>query len=193
MTMKSFDTTRILNIDILSITQRQLLATLDRGVLYTPNVDHLVKLQKDTEFYDIYQKAEWVVCDSRILHRLSRLLRNPLPEAIPGSGFFTEYYMYHRHDESCRIFLLGAAEGVAAEAMRRINERVGRPIVVGAHSPSFGFEKDEAECRAITNIVNASGATVLVVGAGAPKQENGSHATGKRCPASDCLWLLGPP
>ncbi len=57
----------ILNIKIQNITSSCLLECLDEGVLFTPNVDHLVKLQKDKDFYDCYQKAEWVVCDSRIL------------------------------------------------------------------------------------------------------------------------------
>lgn len=162
---------RILNVDILDITSAELLDRLDEGVLVTPNIDHLVKLQRDRDFYRIYREAEWVVCDSRVLCLLTRLSRRPIREAIPGSSFFTSYYMYHRNDPDCRIFLLGAAEGVADKAMARINAAVGRQIVVGAHSPSFGFEKNDAECRAIADIVNRSGANVVLVGVGAPKQE----------------------
>ena len=76
------NTTRILNVDILSLTQKDLLSSLQKGVLITPNVDHLVKLQRDKEFYEVYQQAEWVVCDSKILYLLSKLLKHPLPEAI---------------------------------------------------------------------------------------------------------------
>ena len=135
------ETIKILNIDILSLTQKELLERLDKGVLITPNVDHLVKLQRDREFYEIYQQAEWVVCDSKILYLLSKLLKHPLPEAIPGSSFFTAYYMYHKNDPDCKIFLLGAMFGVSQKAMERINEKVGRQIVVGAYSTSYGFEK----------------------------------------------------
>ncbi len=162
---------RTLNVDILDITSDELLDRLDEGVLVTPNIDHLVKLQRDRDFYRIYRRAEWVVCDSRVLSLLTRLSRRPIREAIPGSSFFTSYYMYHRNDPDCRIFLLGAAEGVADKAMARINAAVGRQIVVGAHSPSFGFENNDAECRAIVDIVNRSGANVVLVGVGAPKQE----------------------
>ena len=162
---------RILNIDILSTTKTELLTLLNKGVLVTPNVDHLVKLQKDKDFYEVYRKADWVVCDSNIVCRASKLLKKPLPEAIPGSSFFTDYYMYHKDDPACRIFLLGAAEGIAEKAMRNINSKVGRDIVVGAHSPSFGFEKNESECQDLVRMVNESGATVLLVGVGAPKQE----------------------
>lgn len=185
------ETTKILNVEIQSLTRQDLLERLAKGVLVTPNVDHLVKLQSDREFYDVYRKAEWVVCDSKILYLLSKLLKRPLPEAIPGSSFFTSYYMYHKDDPGCRIFLLGAREGVAAKAMERINEKVGRRIVVGAHSPSFGFEKDERECEELIGIVNRSGANVLLVGVGAPKQEKWIVRYRDRMPGVDLFMALG--
>lgn len=184
-------TTRILNVNILVLTRQELLERLDKGVLVTPNVDHLVKLQRDREFYDVYKKAEWVVCDSKILYLLSKLLKRPLPEAIPGSSFFTSYYMYHKDDQNCRIFLLGAKEGIAAKAMQRINEKVGRKIVVGSHSPSFGFEKNEKECEELIDIVNKSGANVLLVGVGAPKQEKWIMKYRDRMPGVDLFMALG--
>lgn len=161
----------ILNVPIQATTRDELLRSLKRGVLVTPNVDHLVKLQRDKEFYDVYQGAEWVVCDSKILYLLSKLLRHPLPEAIPGSSFFTSYYMYHKDDPACKIFLLGAMDGVAQKAMERINEKVGRRIVVGAYSPTYGFEKKDEENEAIYGMINQSGANVVLVGVGCPKQE----------------------
>ena len=98
---------RVLNIDILSIKNRNLLEKLEQGVLFTPNVDHIVRLQKDKAFYEAYQKADWVVCDSVILHRLSQLLKQSILESIPGSTFFHDFCDYHRQDENCRIFILG--------------------------------------------------------------------------------------
>lgn len=184
-------TIKILNSNILSLTQTDLLNQLQRGVLITPNLDHLVKLQHDREFYEVYRQAEWVVCDSKILYFLSKLLKRPLPEAIPGSSFFTAFYMFHKDDPDCRIFLLGAKEGIAQKAMERINEKVGRKIVVGAHSPSFGFEKDEKECRELVDIVNRSGANVLLVGVGAPKQEKWIMKYRNQMPDVDLFMALG--
>ena len=48
---------------------------------------------------------------------------------------------------------------------------MGREIVVGTHSPSFGFEKEEEECSRIVDLIEKSGANVLAVGVGSPKQE----------------------
>lgn len=186
-----FPIVEILNINIQSIRQHDLLANLKKGVLITPNVDHLVKLQKDKEFYDVYQQAEWIICDSKILYLLSKLLKKPLPEAIPGSSFFTAFYEYHKDDLSCKIFLLGAAEGVAIKAMERINQKVGRNIVVGAHSPSYGFEKKPDECEELIRMVNESGANVVLVGVGAPKQEKWIMKYRDQMPGVDIFMGLG--
>lgn len=185
------ETTRLLNIDILCITQDELLRQMNEGVLYTPNVDHMVELQKNRQLYDAYQAAEWIVCDSRILQQFSRMLKKKIPEAIPGSSFFTAFYNYHRNNPDCKIFLLGAAEGIALKAQKEINSAMGRDMVVGAHSPSFGFEKNEKECMELVDIVNRSGATVLVVGVGAPKQECWIHRYRMHMPNVKIFMALG--
>lgn len=189
--MNMIKTVRLLNVDVQSVTQEELLHSLKKGALLTPNVDHLVKLQKDKEFYNFYQKAEWVICDSKILYLMSKLLKHPLPMAIPGSSFFKAFYEYHKNDSNCRIFLLGAAEGVAKKAMERINDKMEREIIVGAHSPSYGFEKKVEECEELIRIVNQSGANVLLVGVGAPKQEKWIMKYRDRMPKVDIFMALG--
>lgn len=44
------ETVKVLNINIQNITRQELLENLTEGVLVTPNLDHLIKLQKDKEF-----------------------------------------------------------------------------------------------------------------------------------------------
>lgn len=163
---------KILNVPIENLSQLEFLEQFKSGIVFTPNVDHLMKLQKDREFFNSYQLATYKLCDSKILFYISRLLGTPIKEKISGSDLFPAFYEYHKNNEDIKIFLLGAREGVALKAQAKINAKVGRNIVVGSHSPSFGFEKDEEECAKIIEIINQSGATVLAVGVGAPKQEN---------------------
>ena len=59
--LNNMEKVKILNAQIQSITEKGLLDSLKEGVLVTPNVDHLVKLQRDREFYDVYQKADVTV------------------------------------------------------------------------------------------------------------------------------------
>jgi exopolysaccharide biosynthesis WecB/TagA/CpsF family protein len=162
---------RILNIDILNITKKQLLDNLTQGVLFTPNVDHLMNLQKDRDFFSAYQQANFIVCDSQIVRFSSRFLGRPIRETIQGSDFLSLFYSYHRNNRDITIFLFGAAEGVAAKAMKNINGKAGREIVTGIYSPPFGFENDDEECEKMIRLINENKATVLVVGLGSPKQE----------------------
>lgn len=162
---------KLLNVSIDNLSQAELLQKLKSGIVFTPNVDHLMKLQDDRDFYDCYNLASYKLCDSKILFYTSRFLGTPIKEKISGSDLFPAFYEYHKSNKDIKIFLLGAREGVALEAQNRINKKIGRKIIVGAHSPSFGFEKDEEECLRMIEIINQSGATVLAVGVGAPKQE----------------------
>ena len=161
----------ILNIKINSIYRNDLLRKMEEGIVFTPNIDHLVKLQKDKGFYDAYKKADWIICDSKIIYLLSKIFKKKIKEAIPGSSLLPEFYNYHKNNDIIKIFLLGAAEGVAEMAKNKINSRLERTMVVESHSPSFGFEKNERECNEIVDKINTSKANVLVVGLGAPKQE----------------------
>lgn len=172
--METVDKVQLLNVDIDNLTMNELLEKLDRrgGIVFTPNVDHLVKLQKDREFYQTYQASTYRVCDSKILIYASKLLGTPIQEKISGSDLLPEFYNHCKDKKDTKIFLLGAAEGVALKAKEKINEKVGWEIVIDAYSPSFGFEKNESECQQIIDRINESGATVLAIGVGAPKQEN---------------------
>jgi exopolysaccharide biosynthesis WecB/TagA/CpsF family protein len=182
---------KILNVEIDNVSQDALLAQMKHGVLVTPNVDQIVKMQSDREYYDIVRRAEWCVCDSKILYICAKLLGTPLQEAIPGSSFFPAFYEYHKNDENCKIFLLGAMEGVAQKAMERINKKVGRKIVVGAYSPSYGFEKKQEENKRIFQMINESDANVVLVGVGCPKQEKWIDAHKTKMPGVDIWMALG--
>ncbi len=141
------------------------------GIVFTPNVDHVMKLQESYEFYGVYQEADYRVCDSKVLMYVSNFLGTPIREKISGSDLFPAFYDYYRNDESIKIFLLGSQPQVVKQAQISINSKVGREIIIAAHSPSFGFEANEQECREIVDLINASKATVLAIGVGAPKQE----------------------
>ena len=168
----NYSRVNILNVSIDNISMQELLTNLKHGgVVYTPNVDHLVKLQKDREFFRVYQDADYRICDSQLIFYASRFLGQPIREKISGSDLFPAFYQRYARDESVKIFLLGGLEGVAEKAMHRINQKVGRKMVVECYSPPFGFEHDPQECEKIIALVNASGANVLAVGVGAPKQE----------------------
>ena len=80
------------------------------------------------------------------------------------------YCAYHRNNPAVKV-PPRCSGCIAQKALERINARAGREVAVGAHSPSMKFVNDEQEIDEVIHVINSSGATCLIVGLGAPKQE----------------------
>jgi exopolysaccharide biosynthesis WecB/TagA/CpsF family protein len=182
---------KLVNVLIDNVSLPELLENLKTGVLFTPNVDHIIKLQKNPAFSEAYQIADYIICDSKILLLASKFLGTPIKEKISGSDFFPAFYEFHKNNDNITIFLLGAKEGVAREAQQKINAKVGRNMIVGSYSPPLGFEQDPEESAKIIDIVQKSGATVLAVGVGAPKQENWIYQHRDKLPNIKIFLAIG--
>lgn len=184
-------TVNVAGVELHDLSRAELLQRLNAGVFFNPNVDVIMKLRRDPEFFALFHQAEFRICDSRIVELGARFLGTPLREKISGSDFFGQFCHYHRANPDVRVFLLGAGPGVAEQARQRINDREGREVVVAAHSPSFGFENKPQECDELIERVNASRATVLAVGVGAPKQEKWIMRHRRRMPGVRVFMAVG--
>lgn len=67
--------------------------------------------------------------------------------------------------------MLGAAEGVAKRAAENLCSQYKNLRVAGTYSPPVGFEKDTEELDKINTMLYESGADMLFVGMGSPKQD----------------------
>ncbi len=161
----------LLGIEIDNLSLEELLREMRSGFVVTPNVNHVMLMHRDSSFREAYRSADYHLCDSQILMNVSRWLGKPIRQKISGSDLLPAFYHYHWDNPEVRIFLLGAEEGVGAIAMDKINQMVGRQIVVDTYSPPWGFEHDPIEGQKICELVMQSDATVLVLGFGTPKQE----------------------
>lgn len=162
---------RLLNIDLDNITMKDLVDNFERGFLLTLHVDMIMKLQKQKDFYDIISEFDVITCDSQILVVAGSVLGTPFKERVSGSDFFPLYCEKYKNDESIKVFLCGGGPGIAEIAAKNINERVGREIIVGTDSPPFDYDTNPEEVDRMINKINDSGATVLLVGLGAGRQE----------------------
>jgi exopolysaccharide biosynthesis WecB/TagA/CpsF family protein len=162
---------RLLNVWVDDLTMSELMQRLDAGMVFTLNPDHLYHLQRNAAFYSAYSKADFITSDSKYVYWSLGWIGRRIQEKVSGSDIVPTFCQHHRGNPDVKVFLLGAGPGIAQRALERINARVGRDIVVGAHGPSMNFVSDEQEIAQVTERVNASGATVLIVGLGAPKQE----------------------
>lgn len=136
----------------------------------TPNVDHIVKLESDHHFRKIYDSADLILTDGKPLIWISKYLKRPIKEKVSGSDLFPKICEM-ASIKKYKVFLLGAAEGVAKRASENLKQKYNGLDVVGVYSPPYGFEKDDNEINNIIDVINKCKPDILAVGLGAPKQE----------------------
>jgi len=141
------------------------------GVVFTVNPDHLYHLQYNPVFVQAYRSADIITVDSHYVRLAMRAQGRYVVNRLPGSDIVPAFCARQASDPHTRIFLLGARPGVAQRARESMNRKAGRDMVVAAHGPSMNFVNDPAEIDAVLKMIEDSGATVLLVGLGAPKQE----------------------
>ena len=175
---------RIFGIDIDRLRMGQAVACLRRWIacrdgtcryVVTPNLDHAVMYQRHEGLRRAYAGAGLVLADGMPVVLASRLLRKPLPERVTGADLVPALFDAATAEHSLRVFLLGAAPGVADRAAENMKTQWPAVQVVGTYSPPLGFERDEQENDRIVSKVNSASPDVLVVGLGAPKQELWMH------------------
>lgn len=156
----------------------------------TPNVDHAVLLRDHTMLQAAYGEADLVLADGHPIVWASRLLGKPVPERVPGSDLVPAVFdAVACGQRTIRVFLLGAAPGVAARAAEKIHARWPGVEVVGCYSPPLGFENDDDESNLILGRLALAAPDLLIVGLGAPKQEVWVHRHAKRLPAKVALCV----
>lgn len=168
---------KFLNTYIDNLTMKETVLRIDEIIkkgkpsyVVTPNVDHIVKLEKDEEFKKVYSEADLIVTDGMPLIWISKLLKTPIKEKVSGSDLFPKVCELAA-EKNYTLFLLGAATGVAEKAAKNLCKKYKGLDIVGMYSPSYGFEENENEINKIIRMINGCKPDILAVGLGAPKQE----------------------
>lgn len=143
--------------------------------IVTPNLDHIVILDSDKEFAEIYKNADLILADGKPLIWISRFFKNPIKEKISGSDFFPRLCKICAENRY-KIFILGAAEGVANKAAEKLSKKFKGLEICGTYSPPVGFEKNTEELRQIKMHINTTKPDVLAVSLGSPKGEKFIYA-----------------
>lgn len=147
-----------------------LIAQNKNAYVVTPNVDHIVQLERGGEIVDVYKNADLILCDGKPLIWISKWYGTPIKEKISGSDLFPRL-CERAAKKGYKMFFLGAAEGVAARAAVNLEKKYKGLQVVGTYSPPYGFEKNHEEMHKIITMIREAAPQILIVGLGAPKQE----------------------
>jgi N-acetylglucosaminyldiphosphoundecaprenol N-acetyl-beta-D-mannosaminyltransferase len=141
------------------------------GVVFTPNVDHVVIAERDEAFRAAYAAADLSLADGMPIVWSSRLLGVPLPEKVSGSDLVLPL-MDRAAALRWRVFLLGAGPGVAEAAGEKLR-RERSVDVVGTAAPFVRVRPGEPdpEGDAAVEAIRAAAPHLVLVAFGAPKQE----------------------
>jgi N-acetylglucosaminyldiphosphoundecaprenol N-acetyl-beta-D-mannosaminyltransferase len=136
----------------------------------TPNIDHIVKLQKDVEFQKIYRQAFLSVADGVPLLWASRFLGTPLKGRVNGTDLMVSLCALSA-EKGYKVFFLGGRPGAAEKAKEKLEKKFQGVNIVGCYCPPLGFEKKAGENLKILDMIKKTMPDILFVGLGAPKQE----------------------
>lgn len=136
----------------------------------TPNVDHIIQLERGGELIEAYKCADLILTDGKPLIWISKWYGTPIKEKISGSDLFPKLCALSMQ-KGYRMFFLGAAEGVAEKAAEKLITRYPGLQVVGTYSPPYGFDKNEEEMVKIQKMIKDAHPHILIVALGCPKQE----------------------
>lgn len=170
---------RLFGLDILAATFADAVSLLSAAaqrqdgkaaVVVTPNVDHLVRLERTPAFKQRYAQADYLFADGMPVIWASRLLGAPLPERVTGADLFVAMCR-QAAAHGWQVAVLGGTPG--SEDMLKARFAQYYPgLKIEFICPSMQFDPYGDEGRTAAARIAAMRAQVVFVCLGMPKQEN---------------------
>ena len=140
---------------------------MDKPVFHyvvTPNPEFILSAKKDAAFCSVLNRADLALPDGIGVIYAAKILGCPLKGRVPGIDF-AQGLMASMAVSGKKLFLLGAKPGVADQAAEKLTAAHPGLNICGTHNGYF------TEDGPIAAKIKASGADVVFVCLGAPKQE----------------------
>ncbi len=143
------------------------LAREDCGAqVVTLGTEMVVYAQRDVRFRAIVNACALALCDTVGLLAVARWKGAPLRDRVTGVEL-VERLCGGAASLGLPVYFLGGTSGVAADAAAILTKRFPGLLIAGARDGFFG----DAEAPAVAAAIAASGARLLFVGMGSPRQE----------------------
>jgi len=163
----------VLNMPIDVVTMDDTVHIIDKWLLekqphfvVTANAEMVMQAQEDDELFTILKQADLVLADGAGVVWASKHNGCPLPERVAGADLVNRILSLAA-SKQYRIFLLGAAPGVAEQAVIRAKSAY-RGIEICGVKDGFFTTGEEA---AVIAAIRAAKPDILLVGLGVPRQE----------------------
>ena len=146
----------------------QILSGSETCYAVTPNAEIVWETMHDEELCKLINDAALVLPDGAGVVMGAKILNTPLKEKVAGIEF-AGHLMAAMAQSGHKLYMLGSKPGVAEAAAENCRETYPGLQIVGT---ADGYFKDEGP---VVERINASGADVVFVCLGAPKQERFMH------------------
>lgn len=170
-------TVEILGVRVHDVTYREALDIMESFIgdgeprlVVTVNPELLMTAQSDQSFKEVLNQAALSLPDGMGLLWGSRFLGRPLRQRVAGVDTVQMLAALSAR-KGYRLFLLGAAPGVAKEAAKRLSARCPGLVVAGTYA---GSPREDEEAEILARI-GAARPDFLLVAYGAPRQEKWIH------------------
>lgn len=165
---------KILGVPVHPMTMAEAVNSLEQRMLggeqtfvVTANAEIIMMCQDDAEYNNIISKqAELVLPDGAGAVWAGRHLGYKVPERVAGFDLYNQLLALSAQ-KGYKAYFFGGSSGIAEAAKAKSEEMYPGVQVVGCHNGYF----TDADVPAIIKEINNSGAEMLFVALGAPKQE----------------------
>ena len=158
------------------------------GTVFTPNVDHVVRLERDTRFRRAYASVNLSLPDGMPILWASRLLGSPLREKVSGSDLILPL-MRLAAKRRYRVYLLGGGGGVAARAAERLVREIPGLVIAGTDARHVDVDGQPEDHDDLVATLAAAGPHLILLALGCPKQEILAHRIADRVRPAVCIGV----
>jgi N-acetylglucosaminyldiphosphoundecaprenol N-acetyl-beta-D-mannosaminyltransferase len=130
--------------------------------IFTANLNFLANSQSDPDFRESLLQNDLCPVDGIPIVWIARMVGVPIKSRIAGSDIFDSPKVEYDSVKPLKVFLFGAAEGVAARASEALNYQPNGLHCVGSLYPGF-VSVDNMSCNDVIETINSSNADFLVV------------------------------
>ncbi len=170
--------------DEAAVLTDELLSEAKNHMVVTPNAEIAYMAAKDKELGEILNNSDMVVADGIGVVYASKIYGTPVKQKVAGVEL-GERVLENASKSGKGVFFLGAKPGVGELAAEKLLEKYPGINFVGIRD---GYFKDD---DAVIAEINASGAEILFVCLGAPKQEKWMAQNKEKISARLMLGLGG--
>lgn len=174
MGIEAHNTVRLFDLEFSNLNLQEALQALiyqaesgtNTKVVVTPNTNHLVYLERDKQFKELYRTADFIFADGFPLVSFSRWIQNPLKERVTGADLMPLLMRAFKG----HVAVIGGRPG-QEKSIESILKMQFPHLDIAIISPSDPFNPDGEEARELVHAINLLNPQIVFVCLGMPKQE----------------------